>query len=341
MVKTGCVPQTKNPDYPFLDTARPATVAAYLTLRNLLQPQEHIRRIDSAGPDPRNATWRVVTNARSFILKHFREWTVNGRVPPPAADRFRAESQFNRAVRISDCVGRAVPGLLHQDARSGCLLYEDLGRVSTSLRRSPSQAESLAWFLVSMHHHSQSVPAAARYRSEPLVQWHVQRLFGDDNGSFQASRRDYRWRSRLASAPGAAAGMLQKARGALESTSSSLVHGDFTPDNWIHSGDASSVVDAEFSFFGRPEFDVGALLAGLLVTRQPAPTIDAALGVIARGCFRYDQRLVAAFAAAQLCAMLDERVVGDATPKGSSALALYRRTIAAIETGALEALARR
>jgi 5-methylthioribose kinase len=340
MVTTGCVTPTKNPDYPFLDTAKTETVADYLVRRNILLPREGIVRLEDAGPRPRNCTVRVVTTARSFILKHFQEWPANGRAAPPAGERFRSECQFHRSARIADCVGRALPEVLHQDTRAGCILFEDVGEIAgasggASQAWSEREAEALAWFLVSLHHHSQSVPTAARYRSEALLEWQARRLFGEF-GPGPA----YAWRRRVASQGDAVATGLAAARACLAQPGGSLVHGDFTPGNWVRARAGSHVVDAEFSFFGRPELDAGAFLAGLLFTRQPAPVVRAAAAVLARGCCRYDARLTAAFAAAQLGAMLDERAGEAGAPRGSAALALVRRIAGALEHGALERLAR-
>jgi aminoglycoside phosphotransferase (APT) family kinase protein len=197
----------------------------------------------------------------------------------------------------------------------------------------PAQVEALAWFLVSLHHHSQSVPAGARHWNESLVHWQSRRLFGP----FGAGAA-YAWRRRLAARGGAVAAALEAAEAALQKPGTSLVHGDFTPGNWLVAGQGNHVVDAEFSFFGCPEFDAGALLAGLLVMRQPRKVVEAAVRVLGRGCFKYDVVLTTAFAAAQLGAQLDEASSTADGPRGAAASALMRRVVGALEAGSLEAV---
>lgn len=330
----------KNPNnYPFLETARPEAVGEYLVSRNFLEPGETVLRLDAAGRCARNLTLRVVTDQRSFVLKHFRAWPGppgGERGMPAAADRFRSECQFHRSARIADCVRRSLPALLHQDTRTACAIFADAGETSdASSPLTTAESEAVAWFLISLHHHTESVPRDARYRSESVTTWHRDRLFAPD----AAGLGDRRWRTRLLARGRHVRAAFADACAALEAGGTSLVHGDFGPWNWLRAGGRVHVVDAESSFFGPPEFDAGALLAGLLFTRQDRAAIAAAAAVLARGCFRYDVRLVAAFTGAHLCALLDGAVVArNASIRGATAAGLVRRISHAIASASLEPL---
>jgi 5-methylthioribose kinase len=336
---TGSGNQTKNPDYPLFDTARPTAVAQYLGLRNILGPRETVSRLEPAGARSRNTLLRVVTNERSFVLKQFREWPLNGHAAPSAGERFQAECQFHRSARIAGCVSGALPDLLYQDVRAGCIVLEDVGPADRSTcRLAPAEAEALAWFLVGLHHHTQSVPASARYRSPELMRWQCEHLFGRGDiaraGADGSGARRARW---AGGNPGVRVA-LECARRSLAEAGSSLVHGDFSPGNWLRAGAGRRIIDAEFSFFGRPEHDAGTFLAGLLATRQERRTIAAAVQVVAKGCFRYDARLTAAFAGAQVCAWLEEPPTEFDLIPARSAGPILRRLTAAIEAGSLERL---
>jgi 5-methylthioribose kinase len=333
MVPSGFVPELKNPKYP-CDTDRPKAVGEYLSNRNFLERDECVLRLALLDPEARNATWRVETSVRSFVVKQFRPWPVNGRAAPPADERFRAECQFYRTARIAEGIGRALPAMLHHDSRAGCVILEDSGtRASDGVKLTSAQAEALGWFLVGLHHHSQSVPAGARYRNRDVVGWQMAHLFqrparrrrgvpGERLARLAAGREKVRY-------------ALEDAMAVLEKEGASLVHGDFTAANWLRTPDGSMrVVDAEFSFFGPPEFDAGAFVASLLHTRQAPEVVAAGVGVIARGCLRYHPRLTAAFAAVHLCALLDED-----SASGTTTVAMLRRVAGAIEAESLEALA--
>lgn len=339
-------PQTKNPNYPSLDTATPETVGRYLLSRNFIGPNESVLRVEPLGAGARNRILRVVTNTRSFVVKQFREWPADDRPAPVAEDRFRAEMQFHRAARIADCARSTLPEVLHHDAQAGCIIFEDAGEARPLAGRtiSAETASQLGWFLIALHHHSRSVPDCAHYRNESVVGWQMSRLFAMSRGG--DSRRESgrgvwlaRWRERSAAVRYA----VEDAMAALERGGTSLVHGDFTPANWVQNGHGPRVVDGEFSFFGAAEYDVGAYLAGLLGERHEAEVVQAAVDVIARSCFRYDVRLVVAFAGVHLCDSLGHRVPAARGERlqGAAAMAVLRRLERALERSSLEPLVSR
>ena len=51
-----------------------------------------------------------------------------------------------------------------------------------------------------------------------------------------------------------------------------LLHGDYYPGSWMHREGKIYVIDPEFCFFGPPEFDIGVVLAHLLLSEQPLST---------------------------------------------------------------------
>jgi len=329
MGKQGFAEAAKNPTYPKFDATEPHAVQSYLSDRNLLLPGEHVVRLEKVPYPTRNETLRVVTNERAWFLKHFLVWPDNGVVAPAQRDRFHAESLFHRAARISRCDREPLPTLVHQDANEQCLVFEDAGpEVDGGAVLTESEVEALAWFLINVHHHSQSVPVCARHCSEGIRRWHAARLF--PAGLAARRGRDYRWRQRLFGEDVEVVSVLERSREALIDGGANLVHGDFVPGNWVRTTAGLRVVDAEFSFFGRPEFDVGAFLAGLALLDLPRVVQARAHEVLAQACVRYDPGMVAAFLAVHLCSMLDGGAAGVRAPSGSQALALYRRAVAAI-----------
>lgn len=333
MVPTGFSPDLKNPNYP-CDNDRPKAVGEYLASRNFLERDERVRGLTRAHADGRNETWHVETTARKFVVKQFLPWPANGRAPPSPGERFRAECQFYRTARIADGLERALPAVLHSDCRAGCMIFEDVGASSPELELTPTDAETLAWFLVSLHHHSQNVPASARYGNCDVVGWQMAHLFQQSRS--RARRAPGRWLARFAARGERVRHALEDARAALAKEGASLVHGDFTAPNWVRTADGSlRVVDAEFSFFGPPEFDAGAFLASLLFA-QPAPgVLRAGVKVVTEGCLHYQARLTAAFAVVHLCAMLERSTGAARTLRGASASGCLRRLACALETGSL------
>ena len=337
MVTSVLVQRTKYPDYPSLDTSRIDDVESYLAARNLLRHAEHVVRLEKMSVTARNMIVRVVMAGRSLILKHFTGWSSNDSSAPPAEARIRAEWQFHRSSRIAECPEKAMPELLHCDMRGRCLVFEDAGdpRPETS-NPTPTvgEAESLAWFLIHLHHHTQSVPEYARYDNWGVRQWLATSLFAPALKGEDARP----WMRRLIEARPVVREALGEARMALAQDGACLIHGDFLPRNWLSAGGRCRVVDAEFSFFGRPEFDAGSLLAGLIVRRAGPDAVLGALTVLGSGCVRYDPRFVAAFAGAQLASLLDAAHCEGEGPRGACASAMLHKVVRAIESRSLEAL---
>ncbi len=58
-----------------------------------------------------------------------------------------------------------------------------------------------------------------------------------------------------------------------------LLHGDYYPGSWLaHPRKGVMIIDPEFAFVGPPEFDVGVLLAHLLMAGYEQPEIVMQLG---------------------------------------------------------------
>jgi 5-methylthioribose kinase len=62
----------------------------------------------------------------------------------------------------------------------------------------------------------------------------------------------------------------------------SLLHGDFYPGSWVWAGTEPRIIDPEFCFVGPPEYDVGVMLAHLVMADCPADIRIATLGAYER-----------------------------------------------------------
>ena len=51
-------------------------------------------------------------------------------------------------------------------------------------------------------------------------------------------------------------------------TSKTLIHGDYYPGSWLKVPAGVKVIDPEFSFMGRAEFDLGVLMAHLKMSQN-------------------------------------------------------------------------
>ena len=76
-----------------------------------------------------------------------------------------------------------------------------------------------------------------------------------------------------------------------------LVHGDFFPGSWLHSARGVVVIDPEFCFLGRGEFDFGVMIAHVLLARQSEAHVHALLRAVPD---TYDEELTRQFAGVEI-----------------------------------------
>ena len=84
-----------------------------------------------------------------------------------------------------------------------------------------------------------------------------------------------------------------------------LLHGDFYPGSWLKVGQALKIIDPEFGFVGPTEFDLGVLVAHMMMAQQTPDTINAILDGYQQGP-NFSESLLAQFAGIEIM----RRIIG-------------------------------
>jgi len=262
----------------FLDPRERDALQDYARSQGFLLPGESIVSVSKAGEGNMNLTLRLITTARSFILKQARPWVEKYPAIAAPAGRALVEAAFYRTVSSRPAIRAAMPALLGRDPDSGILALEDLGeaRDFTGLYRgerlAASDLETLVSYLVELHR-----PFAERERifenreMRALNHGHIFRLpLAPENGldldritpGLEAAARELKQDQAYVSRV--------RELGALYlEDGPSLVHGDFFPGSWLRTAGGIRVIDPEFCFLGNAALDVGVLRAHLHLSRQP------------------------------------------------------------------------
>jgi len=227
-----------------------------------------------------NCTVRVSTSAGSFIVKQSRPWVE--KYPQFAApwDRACREAEFYQLVVKRPSVASMMPGLLSFDAEARVLVLEDLGAASdcTGIYRGGSFAtgeiESLAKFLSALHGSFEDAAVSSTLANREMRELNHAHIFaipltqknGLDLDSITSGLSDV---AESLQADAAYCGKIkQLGREVYLADGQCLLHGDFFPGSLLRTGDGPRVIDPEFGFFGRPEFDVAVFLAHLYLAQQ-------------------------------------------------------------------------
>ncbi len=265
----------------FLDAGAPGSLAAFLRETGVLLPGEALEVCARAGDGNMNCTVRVTTPQRSLIVKQSRPWVE--KYPQFAApwDRACREAEFYRLVAPHARIAAMMPRLLHVDPGSRTLVLEDLGAAQdyTGAYRgevlTPGEVCSLAGYLSALH------AAFADTTERPLTNREMRELnhahiFAIPLAANNGLELDTITRGLAAvgeSLKSDASYCHEVARLGREvylADGPCLLHGDFFPGSLIRTDAGPRVIDPEFGFFGRPEFDVAVLFAHLLLAHQPA-----------------------------------------------------------------------
>lgn len=254
----------------------PENLPEYLRNRGLAGPREEllvepagdgninwVRRVRPASGGPS----RIVKQARP-ALERFPEYEVT-------TERIVFEARYYEAVRPFDA-GAVCPAVLDFDAEERVLVLEDLGDVprldaALALDGDPALAlragRTLGAFLGAVHAGTAGDPALApRFANDAMRRLHGDHIFDLPfrPNDFKLSpalraRAESLWRDERAVA------IADAAYRDYLSPEGALVHGDVQGGNVLLDARSPRLLDAEIAHVGDPAFDVGILLAHLVV----------------------------------------------------------------------------
>lgn len=299
-----------HPDVFFLDAAQPAALACHLLGLGVLARDERIEDVRRAGEGNMNCTLRVRTDRRSFIVKQARPWVE--KYPQFAApwDRALREAEFYRLTERAPEAAALMPALLAADPEARLLVLQDLGDAGdyTDLYHGGtlefSELATLSRYLAALHgvRAESPAPPLANREMRALNHAHIFDLplrpgGGPDLDAITPGLAEVAEELRADAALRAEVKRLGEAFYLADGPC--LIHGDFFPGSLVRTPDGPRVIDPEFGFFGRAEFDAAVFLAHLLLAEQPPAVIKAWLEASC-GAAGHDESLVLQLAGVEI-----------------------------------------
>ncbi len=263
---------------------RPEELEAWLKAAGVLGAGDGVVRMATAGEGNMNCTVRAWTRHGTLVIKQSRPWVEKYPQFDAPWDRACREMEFYSTVRAVPGVADRMPRLMHSDAQARVLVLEDLGMGGdlTGLYRGEvlrgREQAGLADYLGRLHRVAVAEPERLRNREmRALNHAHIFRIpWEPGNGpdldaiapglkvAAELLRGDAGLRERVA----------RVGREVYLADGPALIHGDFFPGSLIRTGDGLRVIDPEFGFLGRAEFDVGVWWAHLLLAGQPVGLLE-------------------------------------------------------------------
>ena len=271
--------QRQYPESYFLDAGDLAGLAAYLLERGWIGPEERLRGAGKAGEGNMNYTLRVTTSERSFILKQARPWVE--KYPQIAAPRERAlvEGRFYEAVSADAELAAMMPKFLGLDAASHILALEDLGeaRDFTTLYQgaalAETQTDALAEYLSKLHCSPGDADRKNAFANRAMRTLNHLHIFDYplqlENGlDLDAITPGLNESARSLKLDADYVRTVKNLGELYLRDGDTLLHGDYFPGSWLQTARGLRVIDAEFCFYGPPEFDLGVAIAHLHLANQ-------------------------------------------------------------------------
>jgi 5-methylthioribose kinase len=241
---------------------------------------ESISKIEIPGAGNMNIVLRVYTNQRTFILKQSRPFVQKYPDLAAPADRIDVEYQFYKLTETS--IADHSAEVLAYSKEHHLMMLSDLGEcedmVAIYAERNVPDAELHK--LVDIAQRIHRSPATHKYPANTslrtLNHQHIFELpFMIDNGfglddvqpGLQDLSLEYKTDESLKS-------VIRKLGDQYLSKGTELIHGDYYPGSWMRTSDQLYVIDSEFSFIGFKEFDLGVMVAHLIITTSDAAYLD-------------------------------------------------------------------
>ena len=259
-----------------------------LRRRGWLAADEPVTRVEPAGPGNMNLVLRVTTPERSLVVKQGRPFVEKYPHIPAPPERTLVEAEWYRLAGPRPELAARLPRLVGVDEELPLLVLSDLGPASDLVgvyageRLADDDLEALVNWLATLHdafRHDERArgltnPAMRRLNHEHLFEVPLRPGNGLDLDAVTPGLAGVA--GRLGADPRLVAATL--ALGELYlGEGTTLLHGDYHPGSWLAGPEGPSVIDPEFGFYGRPEIDVGALLAHLELSAHPDAVVEVAL----------------------------------------------------------------
>jgi len=261
-------------------------VEQYLQTQGWLADKEVVTALEKPGEGNMNFVLRVQTNTRSFILKQARPWVEKFPTIDAPVERVAVEAHFFTTLQPHAAIKDFIPSTIGFDKASFILATEDLGigadysflyQAGNTLEE--EEIKSIVRFLNQLHH----IPAPEDFPSNQAMRVlnheHIFNFpFAEDNGfDLDEIEPGLQRASMLYKKDVFLKEKINKCGEVYLAKGNHLLHGDFYPGSWLKIKNGLKVIDPEFGFIGPAEFDLGVLVAHLMMANQSSSTIQTIL----------------------------------------------------------------
>ena len=285
------------------DTTKP--IADFCKNQGWVPPDTEIISIRPAGEGNMNTVKRaLLSDGTSLVLKQAFPFVKKYPSIPAPVDRLQQEAFFYAEVQTHQALKSTTPNLIGYDEHTKILALEyiddaeDFSFLWSDNNRSLTAEEKtkiVSWLSALHNIESDALDKDPNLEMRKLNHEHIFIIpLRENNGvSLEESLKKKAKSLRQLAAVQKAAKDLGEIY--LSDQMLSLIHGDFHPGSWMRTKERGPVIiDPEFSFCGRGEFDLGILEAHLFIKNQDLSEVEEVLQNYNKPSY-FDDSLVSGF----------------------------------------------
>jgi len=299
------------PQATYLEQENIPVLHQYLLANDWLAQNESILEVEKPGEGNMNFVIRVKTDRRSLILKQSRPWVQKYPQVAAPVERVYVEYNFYRFIAPHKAISHYTPAVLGFDPDNFVLLLEDLGEGAdyTYLYGrehflSAQETEALVSLLSALHRVRVDIKDRKFFDNQAMKKLNHEHIFlfpfAKDNGlnlnniqeGLETMAEPYRQDNKLKET-------IKRLGDIYLNNYDTLLHGDYYPGSWLKVPQGLMLIDPEFSYFGKAEFDLGIMLAHLKMSQHPDETVKQIIELYDQPS-GFDDHLMWAFAGVEI-----------------------------------------
>jgi 5-methylthioribose kinase len=256
-------------------------IKAYLIEKELINHNEFVQAYYQVATNEFHVIYRLSTNKNSLLLKQPKKWhALNEFLNPPPLDTLRQEAGFYELIRSYDYLSRFMPAFYLFDEENQLLILEDISdaenyySIYKKRHINTDELQSLIKWLSHLHRVRVMSKEKALLEHEAVKNYYLSSFYDfPDKLPYEADHSLAVEIRQITDNPQIREAVLVLKKSYQEG-GFTLLHGDYSPGNWLSSDGGVYVIDPKFSTFGRPEVDLGSLVGHLLLASVPTSKIE-------------------------------------------------------------------
>jgi len=269
-----------------LDRDNLSEITQYLQTHGVLKPHEFVSKAEKPGEGNMNYTLRLFVDDKTFIIKQARPYVEKYPTINAPEERILVETKFYGIIAENEFLKHHTPEIIFKDADHFILLMEDLDNLNdfTSLYKKGNQLKlddlkMCSVFLNELHGKFKKTSESNLMANRKLRALNHEHIFiypfMENNGldldtitlGLEALAKKYTSDAEL-KVKAKNLGEAYLADGDV------LLHGDYYPGSWLNTKQGLMVIDPEFAFYGKAEFDLGVLYAHMHLAQQTGDVFE-------------------------------------------------------------------